>query len=160
MLSPVDKMQLGQAYTFEYAVDNILPALDSTIERQINNAFSAVENARVTRPLFDDKLKITFTWRGVSQTVLDAARNMAEAASPVVKLQFRTAYIGKIEDASLPCEQRGPIDSVTCKLAETGKAIVGTAIGLTILLVAAIVVVAFSPAGKEAVKRIPRVTSG
>jgi hypothetical protein len=160
MLAPVDKMRLGEAYTFEYAVDNIFPALDSSIERQINSAFSFAENARVTRTLFDDKLKVSFIWRGPAISVSEAANNLAMAASSTVQLQFRSANLGFISDANLPCEQRGPVDSITCKIGEAGKAIAGTVIGLTILLIAAIVVVAFSPAGKEAIKRIPRVTSG
>lgn len=160
MLSPVDKMKLGETYTFEYGVDNILPALDSSIARQINLSFSAVQNARVTRPLFDDKLKVTFVWRGVSQSVSEAANNLAFAASPVVKLVFINATIGNYDNSNLPCEERGPVDSVTCKIGEAGKAVAGTVVGLTILLIAAIVVVAFSPVGTEAVKRIPRVTSG
>lgn len=171
VLAPNDKLKAGQRYTFQFTLNDTISPLDSTLSRQLNLAYSFVENAQVSRPLFGDRVTVTLTWRGPAITVAVAANTMVEVWASLASLTFNTASDGQVETASLPCDdpRRGPVGTALCEAGETaseaGKSlglpnlgnVFYVAVGLVALIVIALVVIAFSPAGRAAPRLAARI---
>lgn len=163
VLSPTEKLKLGERYTFEFALTDFFAAPDWQLARQLNLAYAHVENAQVSRSAFSDKTQIAFVWRGPALPVSSVASSIQEVLSGHANLVFSQAYSGtpeqrQREEAAAtgePCAGLGPIDTIICKAQKAGETALAIVIGLVVLIVVAIVVIAFSPTGKEVGRRFP-----